>query len=129
MMFTPRFASARQTVPSDPGRLSIRMVNSLVMGTLGTLLDNHSCGVWCIPIRLNGSEARRGWRQNLTSSTGSMQEVSLTALTACTLNISVRGRQLQRNEPCLDQSRQLAILLLNTRVANEHTEGSEGLGV
>ena len=49
-----------------------------------------------------------------------MQEVSLTA---CALNISVRGRQLQRNEPCLDQSRQLAILLLNTRVANEPTEG------
>src|SRR5260370_28942207 len=45
MMFTPRFASARQTAPSDPGRLSMRMVNSLVMGTLGTLLDNRSCGI------------------------------------------------------------------------------------
>src|SRR6266849_2432381 len=37
-MFTPRSASARQTFPSDPGRLSMRTVNSLVMGMLGTSL-------------------------------------------------------------------------------------------
>src|SRR5712691_9622611 len=45
MMFTPRSASARQTFPSDPGRLSIRTVNSLAMGTLRTSLRamNGTC--------------------------------------------------------------------------------------
>src|SRR5712692_7574218 len=38
MMFTPRSVSARQTFPSDPGRLSMRTVNSLVIGILRTSL-------------------------------------------------------------------------------------------
>src|SRR6266478_414420 len=37
-MFMPLSASERQTFPSDPERLSMRMVNSLVMGMPGTSL-------------------------------------------------------------------------------------------
>src|SRR6266480_1980784 len=37
-MFMPWSASERQTFPSDPERLSMRMVNSLVMGMPGTSL-------------------------------------------------------------------------------------------
>src|SRR6266851_4380913 len=62
-MFTPRSARARQTFPSEPGRLSMRMVSSSLMG-IGDLLRSQ---------QMNSVEVRRGWRTNLTTSFRLMQ--------------------------------------------------------